>query len=46
MAVCNELETKLRQAEADSEKLMNAAVQHVLASVNEGSTESFAGASP
>jgi type I restriction enzyme S subunit len=30
MALCDELETKLRQAEADSEKLMNAAVQHVL----------------
>ena len=33
MALCDELETKLRQAEIDSEKLMNAAVQHVLASV-------------
>jgi type I restriction enzyme S subunit len=30
MALCDELETKLRQAEADSEKLMNAAVRHVL----------------
>ncbi|MGI9064903.1 MAG: restriction endonuclease subunit S [Pyrinomonadaceae bacterium] len=30
MTLCDELEAKLRQAEADSEKLMNAAVQHVL----------------
>src|SRR5437016_3627000 len=35
MALCDELEAKLRQAEADSEKLMNAAVQHVLASIRE-----------
>ena len=32
MALCDELEAKLRQAEADSEKLMAAAVRHVLAS--------------
>jgi type I restriction enzyme, S subunit len=30
MSLCDELEAKLRQAEADSEKLMNAAVKHVL----------------
>jgi type I restriction enzyme S subunit len=30
MSLCDEVETKLRQAKADSEKLMNAAVQHVL----------------
>ena len=35
MSLCDELETKLRQAEADSEKLMNAAVQHVLEAVTE-----------
>jgi type I restriction enzyme S subunit len=45
MALCDELEAKLRQAEADSEKLMNAAVQHVLASVTKSSTEILAGAS-
>jgi type I restriction enzyme, S subunit len=33
MSLCDELEAKLRQAEADSEKLMNAAVKHVLESV-------------
>jgi type I restriction enzyme, S subunit len=33
MTLCDELETKLRQVEADSKKLMNAAVQHVLAFV-------------
>lgn len=32
MTLCDELESKLRQAEADSERLMNAAVQYVLAS--------------
>jgi type I restriction enzyme S subunit len=32
-SLCDELEAKLRQAEADSEKLMNAAVNHVLDSV-------------
>lgn len=35
MAFCDELDAKLRQAEADSEKLMNAAVQHVLRSITE-----------
>ena len=44
MALCDELETKLRQAEADSEKLMNAAVQHVLASINGGVNETGSGA--
>ena len=33
LSLCDDLETKLRQAEADSEKLMNAAVKHVLDSV-------------
>jgi type I restriction enzyme S subunit len=33
MSLCDEFEAKLRQAEADSEKLMNAAVKHVLESV-------------
>jgi len=33
MSLCDELEAKLRQAEIDSEKLMNAAVKHVLDSV-------------
>lgn len=37
MSLCDELEAKLRQAEADSEKLMNAAVKHVLDSVRAGS---------
>jgi hypothetical protein len=45
MALCDELEAKLRQAEADSEKLINAAVQHVLASISERSTGILAGAS-
>jgi type I restriction enzyme, S subunit len=45
MALCDELETKLRQAEADSEKLMNAAVRHVLASIRATSNTSLAGAS-
>src|SRR6266542_130759 len=45
MALCDELEAKLRQAEADGEKLMNAAVQHVLASISETSTSVSAGAS-
>lgn len=35
MSLCDELEAKLRQAEADSEKLMNAAVKHVLDSVRD-----------
>jgi len=30
MTLCDDLEAKLRQAEADGEKLMNAAIQHVL----------------
>jgi type I restriction enzyme S subunit len=33
MALCDDLETKLRQAEADSEKLLNAAVGYVLRAV-------------
>jgi type I restriction enzyme S subunit len=45
MALCDELEAKLRQAEADSEKLLNAAVQHVLASITERSTGILAGVS-
>ena len=43
MALCDELEAKLRQAEADSEKLMNAAVQHVLASITERASGILAG---
>jgi type I restriction enzyme S subunit len=35
MSLCDELEAKLRQAAADSEKLMNAAVKHVLDSVRD-----------
>jgi hypothetical protein len=35
MALCDDLEAKHRQAEADSEKLINAAVQLVLDTVNE-----------
>jgi type I restriction enzyme S subunit len=35
MSLCDELEAKLRQAEADDEKLMNAAVKHVLDSVRD-----------
>jgi type I restriction enzyme, S subunit len=35
MSLCDELEAKLRQAEADSEKLMNAAVKFVLDSVRD-----------
>jgi type I restriction enzyme S subunit len=35
MSLCDELEAKLRQAEADSEKLMNAAVKHVFDSVRD-----------
>lgn len=34
VALCDELEAKLRQAEVDSEKLMNAAVQHVLDTIS------------
>jgi type I restriction enzyme, S subunit len=34
MALCDDLEFKLRQAEAHSEKVMNAAVQHVLQSIS------------
>jgi type I restriction enzyme, S subunit len=33
MALCDELETKLRQVETDSEKLMNAAMHQVLSSI-------------
>jgi type I restriction enzyme S subunit len=33
MALCDELETKLRQTEADSERLMKAAVRDLLASI-------------
>jgi type I restriction enzyme S subunit len=36
MALCDELEAKLRQAEADSEKLLNAAVRHVIETLREG----------
>jgi type I restriction enzyme S subunit len=42
MALCDELEAKLRQAEADSEKLMSAAVQHVLAAISDRSTKTLA----
>jgi len=34
MSLCDDLETKLRQAEADSERLMTAAVQHVLKTIS------------
>ena len=34
-SLCDELETKLRKAEAYSEKLMNAAVHHVLKTISE-----------
>lgn len=34
MSLCDDLEAKLRQAEAHSEKLMNVAVQHVLDTVS------------
>lgn len=37
MALCDELEAKLRQAEVDSGKLMNAAVQHMLTTVSQKS---------
>jgi type I restriction enzyme, S subunit len=37
MSLCNDLEAKLRQAEADSEKLTNAAIKHVLDSVRDTS---------
>jgi type I restriction enzyme S subunit len=37
MSLCDELEAKLRQAEAHSDKLMNAAVKHVLDSVRDAS---------
>lgn len=40
MSLCDELEAKLRQAEADGEKLMNAAVKHVLDSVRDVSKTS------
>ncbi len=39
MALCDELEAKLRQTEADSEKLMKAAVRDLLASVGKGEIE-------
>lgn len=35
MSLCEELETKLREAEAHSEKLVKAAVQYVLEAINE-----------
>ena len=44
MGLCAELETKLRQAEADSEKLMNAAIQHVLESIGPTRTSELAAA--
>jgi hypothetical protein len=44
-ALCDELESKLRQAEADSEELMNAAVQHVLVSISDPSNTTLVGAS-
>jgi len=40
MSLCDELEDKLRQTEVDSEKLMNAAVKHVLESVRDTSKAS------
>jgi type I restriction enzyme S subunit len=39
MALCDELEAKLRQTEADSEKLMKAAVRDLFASVGKGEIE-------
>lgn len=42
MALCDELETRLRQAEANSEQLMAAAIQQVLTSIDlESSDESL-----
>ncbi len=38
MVLCDELETKLRLMEADSEKLMKAAVRHVLESISQTTT--------
>jgi type I restriction enzyme S subunit len=40
MSLCDELEAKLRQAEADIEKLMNAVIKHVLDSVRDTSKAS------
>jgi type I restriction enzyme S subunit len=39
MALCDELEAKLRQTEADSEKLMKAAVRDLLQIVNQKYSE-------
>jgi type I restriction enzyme S subunit len=39
MALCDELEAKLRQTEADSEKLMKAAVRYVLDAINKASSK-------
>lgn len=39
MALCDELETKLRQADEDSERLMNAAVKYLIDVVNERNYE-------
>jgi type I restriction enzyme M protein len=35
LALCDELKNKLSQAEKDDDKLMNTAVQHVIASINQ-----------
>ena len=39
MSLCDELEAKLRQAETNGEKLMNAAVQHVLKTISHKSNQ-------
>jgi type I restriction enzyme S subunit len=39
MALCDELEAKLRQTEEDSTRLMKAAVRDVLAKINEPANE-------
>jgi len=37
MSLCDDLETKLCQAEVDSEKLTDAAVEHMLRTITEAS---------
>jgi hypothetical protein len=41
MALCDELEIKLRQTEADSQKLMKSVVRDLLASLNKSQEESL-----
>lgn len=42
MALCDELESKLRQTEADSERLMKSAVRHLLESVGKSEIKEMA----